>query len=112
MKTEEKFTLWSERINEFKSSGQSCKEWCQKHHIPVSTMSYWMHKLKITGDQTDTDMIFAKMPTEKEISRNTTSDNILPPVRIFITNGIRIEVMPDCSPELFNVLVQGLKEHA
>lgn len=28
---------------------------------------YWMRKLKTLDEQSDTDMIFAKMPTEKEI---------------------------------------------
>ena len=42
MKTDEKITLWSERIHEFQSSGQTCKTWCQEHHVPVSTMNYWM----------------------------------------------------------------------
>ena len=66
-KTDEKITLWSERIRAFQSSGQTCKTWCQEHHVPVSTMSYWMRKLKTLDEQSDTDMIFAKMPTEKEI---------------------------------------------
>lgn len=69
MKTDGKITLWSERIRAFQSSGQTCKIWCQEHHVPVSTMSYWMRRLKTLDEQSDTDMIFAKMPTEKEISR-------------------------------------------
>ena len=24
------------------------KTWCQEHHVPVSTMNYWMHKLKFS----------------------------------------------------------------
>ena len=63
-------------------------------------------------EQSDTDMIFAKMPTEKEISKNETLNISPSPVRIFITNAIRIEVMPECPPELFRVLIQGLKDHA
>ena len=63
-------------------------------------------------EQSDTDMIFAKMPTEKEISKNETLNISPSPVRIFITNAIRIEVMPECPPELFHVLIQGLKDHA
>lgn len=55
---------------------------------------------------------FAKMPTEKEISTNETLNTSLSPVRIFITNSIRIEVMPECPSELFRVLIQGLKDHA
>ena len=57
-------------------------------------------------------MIFAKMPTETEISKNGTLNISPSPVRIFITNAIRIEVMPECPPELFRVLIQGLKDHA
>ena len=91
MKTDEKITLWSERIHEFQSSGQTCKTWCQEHHVPVSTMNYWMHKLKTLDGQSDTDMIFAKMPTETEISKNGTLNISPSPVRIFITNAIRIE---------------------
>ena len=69
MKTDEKITLWSERIRAFQFSGQTCKTWCQEHHVPVFTMSYWMRKLKTLDEQSDTDMIFAKMPTEKEFRR-------------------------------------------
>lgn len=46
-------------------------------------------------------MIFAKMPTEKEISTNETLNTSLSPVRIFITNSIRIEVMPECHRNFF-----------
>ena len=88
------------------------KTWCQEHHVPVSTMNYWMHKLKKLDEQSDTDMIFAKMPTEKEISKNEILNISPSPVRIFITNAIRIEVMPECPPEFFRVLIQGLKDHA
>lgn len=55
---------------------------------------------------------FAKMPTETEISKNGTLNISPSPVRIFITNAIRIEVMPECPLELFHVLIQGLKDHA
>lgn len=58
------------------------------------------------------DKFFAKMPTETEISKNGTLNISPSPVRIFITNAIRIEVMPECPPELFHVLIQGLKDHA
>ena len=51
MKTDEKITLWSERIHEFQFSGQTCKTWCQEHHVPVSTINYWMRKLKTLDEQ-------------------------------------------------------------
>ncbi len=56
----------NESIN-FNPLGVTCKMWCQEHHVPVFIMNYWMRKLKTLDEQSDTDMIFAKMPTEKEI---------------------------------------------
>lgn len=55
---------------------------------------------------------FCKNANRKEISKNETLNIDPSPVRIFITNAIRIEVMPECPPELFHVLIQGLKDHA
>ena len=44
MSKEEKSSLWSQRIREFRSSGQTCKDWCEEHQLPVSTMTYWIRK--------------------------------------------------------------------
>ena len=44
MSKEEKSSLWSQRIREFRSSGQTCKDWCGEHQLPVSTMTYWIRK--------------------------------------------------------------------
>ena len=46
MKKDEKLVLWTERLKAFQASGQTCKEWCQEHQIPVSTMTYWNRKLR------------------------------------------------------------------
>ena len=112
MKKDEKLVLWTERLKAFQASGQTCKEWCQEHQIPVSTMTYCNRKLRAMENSSQPELIFAKMPTEKEISKNETLNISPSPVRIFITNAIRIEVMPECPPEFFRVLIQGLKDHA
>lgn len=51
-------------------------------------------------EQSDTDMILQNA-NGKEISKNETLNISPSPVRIFITNAIRIEVMPECPPEFF-----------
>lgn len=63
-------------------------------------MNYWMRKLKKLDEQSDTDMILQNA-NGKEISKNETLNISPSPVRIFITNAIRIEVMPECPPEFF-----------
>lgn len=45
MKKEEKVLFWSERVQKFYSSGQTCLTWCKEHQVP-GTMSYWIRKLK------------------------------------------------------------------
>lgn len=108
MKKDEKLALCSERIHDFQTSGQSCKAWCQENQIPISTMGYWMRRLRNTGNFCEADLI---MPTEQEIAAKETA-NSLSPIHIFIADSIRIEVMPDCSPKLFHLLIKGLKDHA
>lgn len=84
MNKDEKAGLWSERIREFRFSGQTCRDWCTEHQIPVSTMTYWIRKLK----------------------QETAA------VSILISGYIRIEAAPSCPPELFQVLIRTLKENA
>ena len=41
MNKEEKAKLWADRIQQYKTSGQTCKQWCAENDIPLSTMGYW-----------------------------------------------------------------------
>ena len=68
-------------------------------------------KVHFAESESQPELVFAKMPTEQELStRGAITENI--PLRIFITDSIRIEIMPDCPPELLYVFVRSLKEHA
>ena len=111
MPKEEKRRLWEERIQEFHSSGQTCKAWCREQQIPVATMNYWLRKQKSDEILSGAETLFAKLPTEEELVRKDFSD-ILLPMRIFITECIRIEISPQCPVELLQTLVRTLKEHA
>ena len=64
MSKDEKSNLLSQRIREFRSSGQTCKDWCEKHQLPVSTMTYWIRKLKREEAAGDAVSVFAKLPSE------------------------------------------------
>ena len=76
MSKEEKSSLWSQRIREFRSSGQTCKDWCGEHQLPVSTMTYWIRKLKREEESAgDAGPVFAKLPSEAEIAMRDTAEN-------------------------------------
>ena len=112
MNKDEKYKLWSDRIQEYQSSGQSCKAWCLEHQISLSTMTYWIRKLKREEESAgDAGPVFAKLPSEAEIAMRDTAENSAA-VSIYISGCIRIETAPSCPPELFRVLVRTLKENA
>ncbi len=115
MNKDEKVGLWSERIREFRSSGQTCRDWCTEHQIPVSTMTYWIRKLKneknTSVPERDKELVFAKLPSESEIAMRDTPEGTAA-VSILISGYIRIEASLSCPPELFQVLIRTLKENA
>ena len=69
MLKEEKYRLWEERIQEFRSSGQTCKAWCREQQIPVATMNYWLRKQKSDEILSGAETLFAKLPTEEDLVR-------------------------------------------
>lgn len=111
MKKDEKATLWESRIQEFRSSGLTCKAWCQENQIALSTMHYWKQKLEDSETENLSEPVFAKMPSERELTMRTLTDHVSP-VRIVISGSIRIEVQPSCPPELLCSLIKALKENA
>ena len=107
-----KTELWTQRIKDFYTSGLSRKEWCLKHQISLSTFSYWIRKQtkkSVLPEQT-ADPVFARLPSEQEIS-----SNVLPgqsPVMIYLSESVRIEIGKDCPCELLASLIHTLKTYA
>lgn len=110
MNKEEKAKLWSERIQEFQTSGQTCKQWCAEKGIPLSTMGYWTRRLakEDTSSEVEQELVFARLPSEQEAARKLLSEEI-PPVRIFISDSIRIETSDSCRPELMESILGFLQ---
>ncbi|MBU5427018.1 hypothetical protein KQI41_11395 [Tissierella pigra] len=45
MKLNENKELWTQRVEEFKSSNLNQTTWCEKNNIKVSSLRYWLRKL-------------------------------------------------------------------
>lgn len=102
MKKDEKLILFDRTSAGVPGQWPDLQGGCRKHQIPVSTMTYWNRRLRTLESESQPELVFAKMPTEQELStRGAITENI--PLRIFITDSIRIEIMPDCPPELLHV---------
>ena len=111
MTKEEKVALWAERIHDFRSSGLTSKQWCIEHEISSSTMGYWMRKLEVKKTETETEPVFAKLPSEREIAANMISISSSA-LQIFISENIRIEISDSCRPDLLETLLRVLKNNA
>ena len=112
MAKDEKAVLRAERIRELRSSGLTVKDWCLEHKISYSTMGYWIRKLNEKESQKDEELIFAKLPSEKEVSRKENKLAVPSSIQIFISESIRIEISDSCRPELLESLLKVLKSNA
>ena len=65
MNKEEKAKLWADRIQQCKTSGQTCKQWCAENGIPLSTMGYWTRRLtkEDPASEPEQDLVFARLPS-------------------------------------------------
>ena len=113
MNKEEKAKLWSDRIQQCQASGKTCKQWCAENGIPLSTMGYWTRRLakEDPASEPEQDLVFARLPSEQEAARKLLSEETAP-VRIFISDSIRIEISDSCSPELMESILGFLQRHA
>lgn len=103
--------LWTNRIQDFYSSGLSRKAWCQEHQLPLSTLSYWLKK-QTESTQTESGMepVFAKLPSEQELSSGLSV--VLSPVTIHLPGSVRIEIGAGCPGQLLASLLHALKAYA
>ena len=71
MNKEEKAKLWSDRIQQYQTSGQTCKQWCTENGIPLSTMGYWTRRLakEDQASESEQDLVFVRLPSEQEAVR-------------------------------------------
>lgn len=104
--------LWSERIQNFETSGLSRKKWCQQHHTALSTLSYWIRKTNKKPDKYEqtTEPVFARMPSEQEICSKSADSPV--PVTIYLPGSVRIEVDNSCSAEMISSLIHIIKNYA
>lgn len=53
--------LWISRITDLSGSGLSQKQWCIKKNIPVTTLRYWISKLRDKEDTEEFSPRFVKL---------------------------------------------------
>ena len=55
MKRKEKELYWTDQISEYRQSGESLVEWCEKNDVKLHTMKYWLRKQSpVVNEKTET----------------------------------------------------------
>lgn len=63
---ENKAKLWAARIDEWKRSGVTQRQYCEDNHLALATFSWWRKRLKQHGSRTHET--FVEIPTERAVS--------------------------------------------
>jgi hypothetical protein len=102
--------FWQSNINEYRSSGLTAENWCQTHNLSVSTLRYWITKIKKESLFQDVDITpaFAKVDI-KELSSFSLGGSSPVTIRL---GSLEISVSNHCHPELLSNLIDILTAYA
>ena len=102
--------FWQSNIKEFQSSGLTAENWCLSHNLSVSTLRYWITKLKkeSLSQKIDCTPTFAKVDI-KELGALSLSSNTPVTIRL---GSLEISISDHCHPELLSNLIGILTTHA
>ena len=106
MSPDERKQLWQQRIESYRSSGESSvKAWCKQNQVGHQSMYKWMKRLEL--ETTETSRTSPQWLTV-EVSHPLDEKNS--PLIVNI-GEFSIEVKEGFNPLLFNEMVQVLKTH-
>jgi hypothetical protein len=58
--------LWAARIDEWKRSGLTQRQYCEENHLALATFSWWRKRLKQDGSRSSE--AFVEIPIERAVS--------------------------------------------
>ena len=99
--------IWTEKIEDFKKSGLSQKDWCEANDLTCNQLKYWLYKSRIGTDQSQNTKRDPKwIPVDvKEDTDSIKNDDKL----ILKIGDISIEINPGYNKELLSDVLSLLK---
>lgn len=102
--TQSKRTLWRERIASWRRSGLSQKTWCEREQVAVSSLGYWIKKLRGTVTPDNTPEIVPRFIPVALTKSNS--------VTIRIDNAMTIDIDSSIDRSLLKDLLEALRTTA
>lgn len=98
---EEKREMWKKRIEDFRCSKLSQREFAQRNGIAVNTLQNWLKKIK-PGPEAPTETQWLEVKTATPERKSA--------AMILEIDGVRIAVTEDYNPEFLKSVVRTLKQ--
>ena len=102
MSKDELHLLRRQQIEDYRKSGQSAETWCDGNAMKVSTLRYWLRRIK-DADQPKPEQTWATM---KLIDKASTAETT--PVMIRV-NNFEISLHPGFEPAVLTAVIQTLQ---
>ena len=102
MSKDELFLFRRQQIEDYRKSGQSAETWCDGNAMKVSTLRYWLRRIK-DADQPKPEQTWATM---KLIDKASTAETT--PVMIRV-NNFEISLHPGFEPAVLTAVIQTLQ---
>ena len=91
-----------QQIDDYRNSGQSAKAWCNANEMKVSTLRYWLKRIK-KADQPELEQAWATMQL---IDKTTPAD---PTPVIIRVNVFEISLHPGFDPAVLVTVIKTLQ---
>jgi len=98
---EEKQEMWKRRIEDFRGSKLSQREFAQRNGIAVNTLQNWLKKIKSEPEA---------LPETRWLEVKTATPERKATAMILEIDGVRIAVTEDYNPEFLKSVVRTLKQ--
>ena len=102
MSKDELYLFRRQQIEDYRKSGQSAETWCDGNAMKVSTLRYWLRRIK-DADQPKPEQTWATM---KLIDKASTAETT--PVMIRV-NNFEISLHPGFEPAVLTAVIQTLQ---
>ncbi len=104
--------FWKLKVQKFKTSSLSVKEFCDQESVALSTFSRWLRTLK-KSDRQESFIPLEVLPTEESGPLSKASESSAFPVdsrcfKLFLKEDLFLEIKEDFSPTTLRKIVSAL----
>lgn len=103
----ERKELWLSRFTDLAESGQTQRQWCMENNIPISTLRYWIRKLRIKEERHELAPKWVQLPAELPVAEQSGQPH---PCLKFYVDGVCLECPDDLSVSKLTELLKVMKQ--